>query len=264
TRPTCRRRRRCWRNSRDNNQWRTQRAAAALSNSRCAAICGQACKLCMECLFSCNHASLAALPGAGGHAGLYALEPYNRHVSTMPQPSTMLDHPLVSSRYFFPRREVFPNPYWVDAVDGSKLACSYHAVNPDATTVVYFHGNGEVVADYLPGFPDWLTPAGYNVLLAEYRGYGMATGPPALGGMLEDAPAIVRSLGIRDSRIVLFGRSIGSLYAVHGVSRHPQLAGVILESGIANITERFFMRIQAFSKKLATHSGAIKMFICHY
>ena len=44
--------------------------------------------------------------------------------------------------------------------------------------------------------------------------------------------------------IVLFGRSIGSLYAVHGVSRHPQVAGVILESGIANITERFFMRVQ--------------------
>jgi hypothetical protein len=26
--------------------------------------------------------------------------------------------------------------------------------------------------------------------------------------------------------------------------RHPQVAGVILESGIANITERFFMRVQ--------------------
>ena len=52
------------------------------------------------------------------------------------------------------------------------------------------------------------------------------------------------SLGIPDSHIVLFGRSIGSLYAVHGVSRHPQVAGVILESGIANITERFFMRVQ--------------------
>jgi uncharacterized protein len=162
----------------------------------------------------------------------------------MPQPSTILDHPLVSSRYFFPRREAFPNPYWVDAVDGSKLACSYHMANPDALTVVYFHGNGEVVADYLPGFPDWLTRAGYNVLLAEYRGYGMSTGRPALVGMLEDVPAIMRSLSIPDNRLVLFGRSIGSLYAVHGVSRHPRLAGVILESGIAALTERFFMRVQ--------------------
>ena len=162
----------------------------------------------------------------------------------MPQPSTILDHPLVSSRYFFPRREAFPHPYWVDAADGSKLACAYHAVHPAAPTVVYFHGNGEVVADYLPAFPDWLTQAGYNVLLAEYRGYGMSTGQPALVGMLEDVPAVIRSLGLPDSHIVLFGRSIGSLYAVHGVSRHPQVAGVILESGIATITERFFMRVQ--------------------
>ncbi len=162
----------------------------------------------------------------------------------MPQPSTILDHPLVSSRYFFPRHEAFPNPYWVDAADGSKLACSYHVVNPDAITVVYFHGNGEVVADYLPGFPNWLTRAGYNVLLAEYRGYGMSTGQPALVGMLEDVSAIMRSLNIPDRRLVLFGRSIGSLYAVHGVSGHPQLAGVILESGIAALTERFFMRVQ--------------------
>ena len=77
----------------------------------------------------------------------------------MHQPSTILDHPIVSSRYFFPRHETFPNPYWIDAADGSKLACSYHVVNPTATTVVYFHGNGEVVADYLPGLPDWLTQA---------------------------------------------------------------------------------------------------------
>ena len=125
----------------------------------------------------------------------------------MPQPSTILDHPLVSSRYFFPRHEAFPNPYWVDAADGSKLACSYHVVNPDAVTVVYFHGNGEVVADYLPAFPNWLTRAGYNVLLAEYRGYGMSTGQPALVGMLEDVSAIMRSLNIPDRRLVLFGRS---------------------------------------------------------
>jgi fermentation-respiration switch protein FrsA (DUF1100 family) len=162
----------------------------------------------------------------------------------MHQPSTVLDHPLVSSRYFFPRCEAFPQPYWVDAVDGSRLACAYHMVNPAAKTVIYFHDNGEIVADYLPSFPDWLGQAGYNVLLAEYRGYGMSTGQPALAGMLNDVSAIIRSLGLPEHHLVLFGRSLGSLYAVHGVFRHPQIAGVILESGIANIAERFFLRVQ--------------------
>ena len=157
--------------------------------------------------------------------------------------STMLDHPIVSSRYFFPSRTPLPDPYWVEADDGSRLACYYHAVHPDAKTVVYFHGNGEVVADYLPDFATWIARAGHNLLLAEYRGYGMSDGQPALVGMLEDVLPIIQSLHAPDHKIVLFGRSIGSLYALHGVSRYPQIGGLIIESGVADITERFFQRV---------------------
>ena len=84
----------------------------------------------------------------------------------MPESAAILDHPLVASRYFFPRPDAFPNPRWIAAADGSTLACYYQEVNPTAKTVVYWHGNGEVVADYLPDFPAWITRAGYNVLLA--------------------------------------------------------------------------------------------------
>jgi len=162
----------------------------------------------------------------------------------MHESASILDHPVVASRYFFPRPEPCPTPRWIDAADGSKLACYYQEVNPAAKTVVYWHGNGEVVADYLPDFPVWITRAGYNVLLAEYRGYGLSTGRPALVGMLQAVSAIVQSLPIPESQVVLFGRSIGSLYAVHGAYRHPRVAGLILESGIAEIGERFFLRVQ--------------------
>ena len=161
----------------------------------------------------------------------------------MSNSSTILDHSIVSSRYFFPQRVPIPNPYWVGAADGSRLACYYQAVNPDAKTVVYFHGNGEVVADYVPGFSEWMARAGHNLLLAEYRGYGMSTGYPALVSMLEDVVPIIQSLNIPDQKIVLFGRSIGSLYALHGVYRRPQIAGLIIESGVADITQRFFQRV---------------------
>ena len=161
----------------------------------------------------------------------------------MSNSSTILDHPLVSSRYFFPRRESFPNPYWVEAADGSRLACHHKVINPDAMTVVYFHGNGEVVADYLPGFSEWITSAGHNVLLAEYRGYGMSSGRPSLAAMLEDVVPILHNLNVPDRKIVLFGRSIGSLYALHGVYQRPQIGGLIIESGVADLTERFFQRV---------------------
>jgi pimeloyl-ACP methyl ester carboxylesterase len=62
--------------------------------------------------------------------------------------------------------------------------------------------------------------------------------------MLDDVERIIDSLGVPDGQVVLFGRSIGSLYALHGVFRRPQLAGLILESGISDISERFFMRVQ--------------------
>jgi pimeloyl-ACP methyl ester carboxylesterase len=162
----------------------------------------------------------------------------------MSDTSTVLDHAMIAARYFYPRPAVIADPYWVEAADGSRLACYYRSAAPDAKTVIYFHGNGEVVADYLPDFPEWFRHAGYNCLMAEYRGYGMSTGRPALAGMLDDVERIIDSLGVPDRRVVLFGRSIGSLYALHGVFRRPQLAGLILESGISDISERFFMRVQ--------------------
>ena len=173
----------------------------------------------------------------------------------MTNETTILDHPLVSSRYFFPRPAHLEQPYWVDAADSSKLACYYRQVNPEAPSVVYFHGNGEVVADYLPDFPEWIAGAGYNVLLAEYRGYGMSTGRPALAGMLDDVGPILQSLNVPDRKLVLFGRSIGSLYALHGVYKRPQIAGLILESGAADISERFFLRVQP--EELGTSKTAL-------
>jgi pimeloyl-ACP methyl ester carboxylesterase len=170
-------------------------------------------------------------------------EPEREGQSIMPNSETILDHPIVSSRYFFPRREPLSEPYWIEAADGSTLACYYQAVHPAAKTVVYFHGNGEVVSDYLPDFPQWITRARCNVLLAEYRGYGMSTGRPALAGMLEDVLPIIESLNVPDNKIVLFGRSLGSLYALHGVYRRPQIGGLIIESGVADLTERFFQRV---------------------
>ena len=170
--------------------------------------------------------------------------------------STLLDHPIVSSRYFFPRRSSLSDPYWVTAADGSRLSCYYQANHADAKTVVYFHGNGEVVADYLPDLATWMATAGYNLLLAEYRGYGLSDGQPALVGMLDDAVACIRRIQVPDHKIVLFGRSIGSLYALHGVYRHPQIGGLIIESGVADLTERFFQRV--FPEELGTSRPEIE------
>ncbi len=158
---------------------------------------------------------------------------------------TIFDHPLIAERYFFPRQEAFENPFRVDCGD-VELGCYYqnNHKTPDAKTIVFFHGNGEVVADYIDLYVPVFDQLGYNCFLAEYRGYGMSTGTVALGSMLNDVERVIETLDLPLDRLVLFGRSIGSLFALHGIGRFPGIAGVIVESGIADILERLLLRVR--------------------
>ncbi len=155
---------------------------------------------------------------------------------------SLLNHPVIAQRYFFPRSDPVAVPFWIER-DGVRLACSYHEISAKAKTLVHFHGNGEVVADYLDGFPQLIGKMGCNCLLAEFRGYGNSTGQPLLGQMLEDVPAIIDALGRAPEDIILFGRSVGSLFALKAVGLFPDVAGLILESAIADPLERLLLRI---------------------
>lgn len=155
----------------------------------------------------------------------------------------MLDHPTLSQRYFFPRREAPPSIFWIEC-HGARLGCAYVAPHRDALTLVHFHGNGEVVADSIPDLATDLTALGVNVLFAEYRGYGASSGEPGMARILDDVPAIVKALSIQPNRLVAFGRSLGSLYAVELVHCFPETAGLIIESGIADPLERILLRVR--------------------
>ena len=124
-------------------------------------------------------------------------------------------------------------------VHGVELACYYKQNNPDAFTLVHFHGNGEAVADYVPWITDLYTELGLNLLLVEYRQYGGSSGKAQLVAMLGDGEGAMQAIGIPPSRAIVFGRSIGSLYAIELASRQPDIAGLVLDSGIADPCQRF-------------------------
>ena len=126
-----------------------------------------------------------------------------------------LDHPILSSRYFYPCPNHFNEPFFVNG-DGFRLGCRYLHVSKDFPTIIHFHGNGETVEDYIGDFEDRIASMGANLLLAEFRGYGMSDGEPGLATMLDDVRLIVEASGVPPERIILFGRSLGSLYAMHG------------------------------------------------
>ncbi len=71
-----------------------------------------------------------------------------------PSPYAALDRPEVAARLFHPRREsgpAYPGPA-VDVripVDGpAELGGRFHMAGKGAPGILFFHGNGEIVADY--------------------------------------------------------------------------------------------------------------------
>jgi len=99
-------------------------------------------------------------------------------------------------------------------------------------TVVIFHGN----AGNLEGHEAVMVPLrtlDLQVLLFDYRGYGLSTGRPTQEGLLRDGEAVVsyveRDLGVPSDRMVYFGNSLGTGVAVLLAARRPP-GRLILES----------------------------------
>lgn len=158
-------------------------------------------------------------------------------------PHELLNHRLISERYFFPRQGALVDPFWVECGD-ARLACAYHEIDPSARTLVHFHGNGEIVDDWQGDFVTRIHQLGCNCLLAELRGYGRSTGQPQLGRMLQDVVPIIEAVGKPVGELILFGRSVGSIFAIEAASRFPEVAGLVIESGVADVLERLLLRVE--------------------
>lgn len=152
----------------------------------------------------------------------------------------LLDHPVISERYFFPRYAPLEDPVWVEVPD-ARLACA-RADGPPPV-LLHFHGNGEVVADWVDDFGPALQQVGYTPFFAEYRGYGGSSGRPLLDTMLDDALAVADAVGVPFEQMVVYGRSVGSLYALHVAANRP-VAGLVLESGISDVGQRLAIRLE--------------------
>ncbi len=156
-----------------------------------------------------------------------------------------LDHPAVNSGIFFPRPDPgYPAPpgsedLEIDVGDGVVVAARFHPADPSRPTVLHFHGNGEIVADYDDMAPAFHA-AGASLLCADFRGYGRSTGSPSMRGLVEDAhPVLDAVLPVLADRghagpLVVMGRSLGSAPAIElASSRGDDVAGLIVESGFA-------------------------------
>lgn len=152
----------------------------------------------------------------------------------------MFDSDDFNELLFFPRRDASQTP--AGAVDlrvpvvGADLHLRWHRAKESRATMLLFHGNGEVVADYDSAAPSFAA-AGAALAVVDYRGYGRSSGTPSLRNIIEDAPLVLRDLGNQtQGPIIVMGRSLGSACAceLYG-STTSRVAGFILESGFVDL-----------------------------
>jgi fermentation-respiration switch protein FrsA (DUF1100 family) len=156
-----------------------------------------------------------------------------------------LDRPEVLMHLFHPRGE-YPGTYRGPAEDAmipvaadTRVGARFHMGASGNPNLLFFHGNGEIVADY-----DDLGPLfnrrGLNLLAVDYRGYGRSNGQPTVYDLLADSHAVFDYtrdwLAANDygGPLILMGRSLGSAPALELAQAYPSdIDGLIVESGFA-------------------------------
>lgn len=115
---------------------------------------------------------------------------------------------------------------------------SDHTKKPQPTIIVFL-GNAMLVEEIAPLFTR-LPQAGINVILMDYRGYGLSTGKPDIAWMKRDAEKIFSAASqhpeVAHDRISAWGISLGAGIAAHVASVKP-VDGVILSAPFTNMVD---------------------------
>ena len=145
-----------------------------------------------------------------------------------PRPESALFNPPTSSQELL-----------IPVDPGVAIGARFYTAGTEAPTLLFFHGNGEIVADYEDLGPLY-TQLGLNFFPVDYRGYGRSTGTPTVTAMMRDCQVILAFAQEWLNRkgfsgpLVVMGRSLGSSSALELASRHQdRLDGLIIESGFA-------------------------------
>jgi hypothetical protein len=157
------------------------------------------------------------------------------------------DKPEICRVLFYPRRESALStggaserlmvPVEKDVAVGGR----FHASGKASPTVLFFHGNGEIAADY-DDIGAIYRKMGINFLPVDYRGYGASSGKPTVTAVMRDSHTIFEYVTAWltgrgfTGPLVVMGRSLGSAPALEIASHHGErIAGLIVESGFARI-----------------------------
>lgn len=166
-------------------------------------------------------------------------------MTLQPRPDyTVLDRPEVAQYLFHPRREephrrITHRDLMIPVDETTMVGVCFHLTAKTAPCILFFHGNGEIVADYddLGGVYNRM---GINFIVVDYRGYGRSTGSPTASTLMADCHPVLKrvrshlyELGF-NGPLTVMGRSLGSAPALELAAASPEsIASLIIESGFA-------------------------------
>lgn len=121
-------------------------------------------------------------------------------------------------------------PVTLQSADGVRLHAWWlpaKAGVPVKGTVLHLHGNGGNLSRHLGG-SWWLPAEGYQVLMLDYRGYGLSEGSADLPGVYLDIQAALDWLRqapeTQGQPLILLGQSLGGALGIHYLAGHPSEA----------------------------------------
>ncbi|HJP40707.1 MAG TPA: alpha/beta hydrolase [Dehalococcoidia bacterium] len=158
----------------------------------------------------------------------------------------LIDRVGLGRSVFFPRPDATQPPdgatdFEIPVGNGITVAARMYKTDPGAPTFMHFHGNGEVVADH-DGIALMYREMGLNLVVVDFRGYGVGRGVPTFAALVGDArPAAAEFHARLDAaRIVgpriVMGRSLGAHPALEIAARcSERFCGLVIESGAASL-----------------------------
>jgi len=161
---------------------------------------------------------------------------------------------FLNSFLFHPRKSSQPSTekdVLIDVDDNVKIGSRFHLSNADAPTIIFFHGNGEIVPEY-DDIATQYNQRNINFIPVDYRGYGHSTGVPNPENILSDSKIVFTFIKNElkqknySGSLFIMGRSIGSACALEIASNFENdIDGLIIESGFA--TEYPFFQLMGIS-----------------
>ncbi len=159
---------------------------------------------------------------------------------------TIFDHPDILSVLFHPRKDVAragqastKTRVLIPVEENVSIGGAFHAAGKRASTILFFHGNGEIVSDY-NDIGRIFVRHGINFFPVDYRGYGLSSGSPTVSAMMSDCRVIFDDVKHRladsgySGKLFVMGRSLGSACALELADARPDgFSGLIIESGFA-------------------------------